>query len=281
MDNNRFKKRREDLIKKYPEFYEETEAFENGKKYIYVKCRRKAGVKKIETNKFIDLSPYKSILPRVSDGFPFRLAAVGRSRSGKSFLVASYMFFVINKLKLYKPENVHVFSPTAKKLDQSYNCIDLDDENIYRVFSTGKLKALYDRYETEQLERDANGEPRENILVIFDDCVSSLGKRDNPLNGVFFNMRHANMDAILISQAYLVMPKAFRTNSSGTLLFGNVNNQDFADVLKETSIPAKIIKLAYNEVSKKKYSFLYFDNETKKLYIDFDTIVKYKDPYLD
>lgn len=201
-------------------------------------------------------------------GIKSRIAYVGPSESGKS----SIMNIVIQKTaKLYGWDNIYLFSPTAFTLDDSYDNLQIPEDNIFSNYKTETLLKLVDNYKEINIKRKRNGKKPINWLVILDDCITYLKNTDNKLIDLLFKLRHYNCSLHLASQQYFKIPKAIRCNLSGLFIqVADILNQEKTDIIKESRINSKVLSKIIDTFGKKKYNNLYFDNKNKKIYLNLE-----------
>lgn len=153
--------------------------------------------------------------------------------------------------------------------EQLLDTLEQQDKVIQYLKDHGKTKFLADR-----------------ILFIFDDMVGSAlfsNARRNPFKMLNANHRHKSASIIMVTQAYMEIPKTIRTNYSCLILFEIFSDKELEAVQLE--YPMKLRKEAwmkvYNYCVQKPYGFLYYNmqrNDAKQRIMDcFDKVVFIED----
>lgn len=209
-------------------------------------------VEKKHTNK-IKQAPFAQM--GVIPIHPFRLYIVGASQSGKSNL----MLFLLSKDNYYKKyfDKIFIISPTAKKLDKTYDILDDDYNNdnlMYFPCDKNVLETI--------LEIQEENEKKDKVLCVFDDCISfQKFMRSDQLLQFAIMSRHYNISIFLLSQAYHSVPKPIRMNMSALVYFKGSNKEQ--EIIYEDYCPPRYNKKQFlekiNDATEKPYSFLYID----------------------
>ena len=145
--------------------------------------------------------------------FPLQLVVVGRTRSGKSFLLRNHIIPAI--IKDYK--HIWIFTPTAI-LDEGWNKLkkkykkkielfaEFDNDNILELISeisNSKEEGIKDKY-----------------LFIFDDITDRLSQSPSSYFtklGIF--ARHYNISYIITSHKFRALNRTLRNNATSKIFF--------------------------------------------------------------
>ncbi len=184
---------------------------------------------------------------------PFRTYIVGASGSGKT----NYLLSVLTRFWSGYWDRIYVFSMTAKKLDKSYQVLNLPDENFFDC----SLEALNLIFKIQQKDIKENGKTNSSkCLLIFDDCVSNKPFMRGLIKP-FIMMRHYNCSAYLLSQAFHLVQKSVRINCSNLIFFKGSMVECLSVV--EQYCPPNMTKKQFlkivQEATREPYSFLYVD----------------------
>lgn len=184
-------------------------------------------------------------------------------------------------------ENEHNESELLEKYAPTYESFDglIPEENFVHEYSSDLLldtlaqqdcviKYLKDHGKTKYLA--------DRILFIFDDMVGSSlfsNERRNPFKMLNANHRHKSASIIMVTQAYMEIPKTIRTNYSCLILFEIFSDKELEAIMIE--YPMRLKKNAwirvYNYCVQKPYGFLYYNmqrEDAKQRIMDcFDKVV--------
>jgi len=209
---------------------------------------------------------------------PFRILINGKSQlSGKTTIILNLLLNPqFGYDKLFDGHNIYII--TNNKLDNKLKMmmekLDIPDDN-HMEYDEEMLTMLYDQLEEqfhEEVEED--GKPS-NKLIIMDDIGYSGQlrnyKKENIIDKLICNGRHANISQIYTSQKFTQTSTCLRTNISGAILFGtnakelDAITDDFSYFEKRTDF----IKM-FKKETKKARSFLIinYSNPPKDLYMD-------------
>jgi hypothetical protein len=172
----------------------------------------KGGIQKKTQNK----TPKKFVVNKVIReklGFPLQLVIVGRTRSGKSYLLRNHIIPSI--IKDY--DDVMIFSPTAS-LDRGWN----DIKKRYK----DKI-VFFNEFDNEQILDLINGmgEVKEEggnnkTLLIFDDITDRFNQsKTNYFSKLAIFARHYDISYILTSHKFNAMNRLIRNNATSKIFF--------------------------------------------------------------
>lgn len=154
---------------------------------------------------------------------PFRGLITAKSGQGKTNLIGN--MFLRNEFYLndFKPEDIYIFSESAKTDDKLRKLIevrDIPDSNISHEFNEEKLEMLYD-FLTEEYEKALEEKKKPvHSIVILDDCAfdGSL-KSSKALNHVYMNGRHIQCSVLICSQKHSLISTDIRENANFAIIF--------------------------------------------------------------
>lgn len=188
---------------------------------------------------------------------PFRMAVIGGSGSGKSFLIARML--VSEKPHLYKAfRKIYWINPTlgATEANDPYSIIKVPEEQIYRDINDDVLREVM-----SDLPRGKDGKVRPSLMII-DDC-GELSKNNEFAKKLFIRIRHSNMSCILSVQKNTMIPPSIRQSLTHVVMLSNTNQKQTDDIIEEyfpiSGKEAKeIVKKAFepDEIDEKPFLFL-------------------------
>tara|TARA_R110001632_G_scaffold177726_1_gene297452 strand:- start:905 stop:1648 length:744 start_codon:yes stop_codon:yes gene_type:complete len=211
--------------------------------------------------------------------FPFSLPAKilinGKSQlSGKSTVILNLLLNPqFGYDKLFEPEHIHVVSNNQldNKLKILMDKLDIPEDN-HMVFNESELEMLYDDIEDEFKDSIMEGEKPSHHLIIIDDVAYSGGlsnyKKENIIDKLVCNGRHALISTIFTSQKYSQTSTCLRTNITGAILFGtNMKELDLiSDDMSYYPKKSDFVKM-FKKVTTKPRSFLVVNySKTPQLY---------------
>jgi len=209
-------------------------------------------------------SPHPNLLR-----MPFSLLEIAQKGSGKTMLL-------INLLTWYAPyfDNIFIWSPTInldRKWEQIIEKLRIPKENLFDNYNDNVVSGLMRKIK----DFNKNRKEKEKIqtLFIFDDMVQYLPTtKVNALNKLCMNHRHYKISHIIISQSFKKLPPVVRSNTTGMILFNTDNSTEREKIIEELSgnIGKKDFEKLFIETTIKKYSFLYINYDTRKIYSNFD-----------
>lgn len=107
------------------------------------------------------------------------------------------------------------------------------------------------------------------LLFLFDDLVGSSlfgNERKNPFKILNTTHRHLSCSIIMVSQAYMEIPKTVRTQYSCLILFEIYNDQEIAAIVKEypMAMSANQWMEAYRYCTRDPHSFMFYNIQKPK-----------------
>ncbi len=206
---------------------------------------------------------------------PFRVLYVAKSGVGKS----NHLTNMVLKDEYYgndfKGENIYIFSPSIR-LDKKLQIIikqkDIPNENLFERLNDDDLRAVLDFCEENYEENKQEGKPVEHCLVIVDDCMPDMKKKQNgAFEDLFVRSRHFCCSVIATAQYYNKVPPVCRTNLSGLVCF-SVNTRQLQDIMDDHSYTDKktFLRLYNKAVEPSKYStfIINYSNPKTKMYLN-------------
>lgn len=196
----------------------------------------------------------------------FIYGVIGSPGSGKSTLIET----LITSKELYylKFHKVIFITPS------SFAGFELTDDNWYPTLN---LTWIFNKIE-EQENKYVDGKKRQ-ILLVLDDCISDIKANQNnsSLVKLFFNRRHlfphVEVQIILTSQQWTMIPLRFRTILTGIFLF-KTNKTQWISISKEIILESiRNLTSILDKIWKKPHDCLYINNETESCYHNFDKLL--------
>ena len=166
---------------------------------------------------------------KVKDLFdtPFKLLLSSKSQHGMgktSIIVNLLANPKFPYSKMFKGENIYIISNNEldNKLDALSKVLDIPDENR-EIFDVNHLDALYDDLEDQFKEAQMEGNKIPNFLIIFDDVgfdggLANRSVKENIINKLCCNGRHANISTIFSVQKYSQANTTLRSQLTGAIL---------------------------------------------------------------
>jgi len=205
---------------------------------------------------------------------PVRVLLCGASGSGKNTQLLNILvsdLFQYNKL--FKGDDIYIFCPdpsTDEKMKLLIDYYDIKPNNIYSG-ENPDLDGLNHVY--EGLVEEFKENPKQRPVIIIDD-YSSTGKfssKYNVLTKIFCNSRKYNINVFFLSQFYVHVAPAIRTNAN-VLIIANCSNKnlqlinDEHNYLKNKSTFNKM----FREHTKEKHEFftINYTNKFNEMYLD-------------
>lgn len=225
---------------------------------------------------------------------PFSTMIVGSKSAGKSTVL---MNILQNKDAYYQKFNRIIFvSPTAhlddkiqdlKKLDillpnvkliKKLNDeilleqIKINDNSLKYINESDFLKELDLEFlenlinEQEYIIKRFGKKYSDKILLIMDDSIQSDIIRSRKFIHMILCSRHLNISTILISQAYYLVNKTLRLNSTSMILFSCPNKQEIKNINNEWNLGNKHNEKffeIYDEIMMEPYAFLSINSQNQ------------------
>ena len=197
---------------------------------------------------------------------PFRVAIVGKSMlSGKTNLAMNLLYREDSRLYKndFEPENIYIFSPSAKtdrKLKTYITEKEIPNENVFTEYNEDQIDALYEMLKDEYNEK-INDKEKPNHILFFMDDMSFGGQLKKKMNGVISklmcNARHFLVSTLITSQVYVDLPRCVREQLTGLIIFSGTDRQ-LDTVMEEHNYleDKKQFKKMYREVTKDPHAFL-------------------------
>lgn len=171
--------------------------------------------------------------------FPLKLLIIGRSESGKSYLLRKR---IIPKI-IDEYENIFVISPTVN-LDTGWtklkNKSKKNKEKILFIsdYDDTELKNLLHEFGENKIEANQMGVPEDEqpkYLIILDDITDQLSqsKRDFFSQLAIFG-RHYNISYIITSHKYNIINRLIRNNAKIKLFFRIDNTGELNTILDDS-----------------------------------------------
>ena len=203
---------------------------------------------------------------------PFRLLMIAPSGGGKTNVIANLL---TNKNFQYRKyfNKIYIFSRSA----------ELDDTFEYMAEKNGRIK-LYNDFDEEKIESilgKQSEDKSKKVLIVFDDLgdakVMSNNKKDSIYSVLYNRGRHYNISVITSNQYLHTIPKNVRNSCSQVILFGGLD-EELPSLSKTYSIgmSSTTFQKLYKKIIKKKYSFLYIDLSSNKIYEGFENEIKFR-----
>jgi len=225
-------------------------------------------IKEAEDSKMPVSCPINDIVPKP----PMILTIVSPACTGKSTIAGNLL------LRYYKNcfDRIYLFSPTAStdKTTRSYlkafDNDDIDTELI--VFEDHSDLMAGDTFIQEIIDdqRKQEQEKRDRILILVDDCVGFKFKK---LNYLCTRYRHLNISIIQNSQNYRRLDPLMRVNSTAIIINEITNLKELQKLEEEILENVPDWRKYYNEATRDKYNFLYFNILKQKLYHNFSKLL--------
>lgn len=191
---------------------------------------------------------------------------VGRPGSGKSCLL--YSFFSSKKILRDVYQNIFLFIPASSLASMGKNCLynSLSEDKIYHELTIENLNFVLEYMDSE---------PEYNHCIIIDDMGAFLKDKIilKKLKKCLFNMRHIHLSIFFLCQTWKSIPLELRGIVSNLFIF-KVSKKEFTSICEETiAIDKTKITDLMNTVFSDKYSFMFYNINSSRLFRNFDEIV--------
>lgn len=199
---------------------------------------------------------------------PFLLTIVAPVRSGKTVFLNNLIY---NPHFGYKKifSNIYFLSPTVFN-DDSGRFIKEDDE-IVKI--SDHLENLDGILQSIVELQDAEGDEKENILIILDDCLGFLKKQNGFFNNFMSRYRHYKISLIITTQHFKALSVINRINTGYYIFFHSFNKKEQLNIEEEMSGSIQDFKKWYDIATHDKYNFLYCNLEKMECYHNFETLL--------
>jgi hypothetical protein len=215
---------------------------------------------------------------------PFSMVVSGRSGSGKTCVTMN----ILTRKEMLKGyfHCIIVFSPTAGSTDDTYDILDIPEENYIRDFDGDFLDNLIENRKALIEEKGIKWVGKHSrVLLILDDIIANRSFLNSPgALKMFTLLRHYHCSIMTLIQSYTKLPRALRINANATIVFPSQQNE--VEVLLDEVCPAGIKKRDFEKVidfaTEGKHSFLYInrhadrENQIRKNLDEIIDLNKYK-----
>ena len=178
---------------------------------------------------------------------PCRIGLIGGSGTGKSSWVMNFLARTDNTWS-----HIHVIYKCAEPL---YEFLEkqLKGKKITFYTSMGKLPPIN--------ELEIKGE---NVLVIYDDCVTESDKAHQGCKELMIRGRKKGISTIYLSQSYYKIPKIIRLQLGYLIIFKLSSSKDLNMILGECGlgVEKEQMQLMYKDATKEQFNFLKCDLNT-------------------
>jgi len=200
---------------------------------------------------------YRQPKSKLSPQWPFRIALIGRSGSGKTNLM-------FNLLRQTVYDDLTVIARTLDNT-QYQSLMQVVDEAEQKI---GHPVAIFSE-KLEDLPPVKDYSPSLQHLVLFDDLISLPESQLQPIIPFFTQGRHQNISCILCSQSYHKIPKTIRLQCNYVVVFGGLNEDDTRDVWGDfvSHLTWREFQEVYKSATQEKYSFLVIDENNPTMHL--------------
>jgi hypothetical protein len=228
------------------------------------------------------------------DRYNFALLVVGVPNSGKSTFVFSQLTQPPRNgdpagIFYKKFHKVFIFSPSVHTIDKK---IHVPEDQIFTDFDIEKLQEIIDgqdadRKEVEQANAEIEEFNKENpkkkkdkeevqqILIIFDDLVSSIEKdKSRTFTKMLLNRRHIGVSVIVMTQVYNRVPAKLRKGFSDIILFKTKNRKELETIRDElTQFNPKEYEQLIKATLVSPHDFLLFKMNSNTMYRNLNELI--------
>ena len=204
---------------------------------------------------------------------PFSLLEIAPKGSGKTVLLQNLIVWYYHYF-----DNIFIWSPTIN-LDVKWRLLidelQIPDENLFTRYNDAEVEMIMNKIKDFNEGKENNDKIR--VLFVFDDIVDQLPKnqKECALNKLAFNHRHYNISHIIISQSFKKLDSNIRANTTGTILFNCDNSNERRKIVEELcgNLGTKHFNKLYRDCVREKYSFMYINYDSRKVFKTFTTEV--------
>ena len=201
---------------------------------------------------------------KVDDLFdtPFKLLLSSKSQHGmgKTSLIVNFLLNPKFPYRdIFEGDNIYIISNNEldNKLDTLSKALDIPEENR-QEFDSDYLEVLYEQLEDEFKEAVADKTEIPSFLIIFDDvafdgALANRSVKENIINKLVCNGRHANISTIFSVQKYSQANCTVRSQLTGAI-FGKTSSKEIDLISTDLNF--------YN--TKQKFTNMFRDNTKGK-----------------
>ncbi len=208
-------------------------------------------VKKPKTN-FIEVHPNLPLIPSIT-------LFISPPASGKSLLLINFLY------RFYKNvfEEVYWFSPTLN-MDNTLDSSVKKDDTIIKISDAEDLLKINSFIAfIIKSQADKDNDKRENILIVFDDCMAFInGKK---LLELCTQFRHLKITIWISIQKVKLLNNTIRACATNAITFAIANKKQRAAFFEEfDSFPD--IEEYYEQCTSKLYNWMRLDLKHQKIF---------------
>ncbi len=224
----------------------------------------------------IDVSldvPYKNKI-KIHDNLPiipFYLLSCGAGNSGKTLSTVSLIDKYYKHFKKSTIIFTHSRCPTLMKMAEKFKAHVFNDiygSNGNRIEAILKL----------QEDREKNDLPVKNMLLIFDDFITSdeTNKRKGSLTKLFSMARHFSVSMVFTSQSWTLIPPPVRRMATDVIVFATANMKELRSMADELCgfVSEDEWRVLFEVATSEKHNFLYCQVLQKKFLKNFTSVLK-------
>lgn len=198
----------------------------------------------------------------------------GMPRSGKTNLIISLL--EDDNVFNGRFNKVFFFSPSINTVS---NGLPIPDSQIYNGYDANLINEIID-----DLNARENVEKQCDVLMIFDDLMASIKKKDNSFLSLVANRRHkilgGSISIILITQKFNKIPRQFRDMYSAVIMFRPSTKKEMASIYDEVIIlDRQDSQMLFDLTFSERHNFLYIDltegNREKRYFPNFGRLEWY------
>jgi len=196
---------------------------------------------------------------------------IGKRNSGKSYLLIQML--LSKDCFKGKFDEVIIINPTIN-YDEKYKVIKFS--RIFTEFSLELIESLINEFEEKRKQN-----PKYNVLLILDDCISQADFKNNlathPLNTMAVNGRHWGLSLVILSQKWSAISSYIRAQLDYIILFEFKNHYELEVLYKEYGTGTKDeFRRFFEEIYTERHDTLLINNITNKYYKNFNDEVQIK-----